>query len=188
MNYLKLAQVKVPMKDFYAICSGCAIYGEQIEKRIIIKKAEPVCIGRYEKMEEAEHDLQSKCNLVQELADGYEVTEYFIESEKGDRQQNPAYMISTIRGMYSAKEVSAMRKLLEHLGFYFRLSSVIAYERYGFLRRVQCDSGAKKISYQDERQVLYINAENCQIEDGTKLFQKTRGKEETDYEQNHFTW
>ena len=138
-------------------------------------------------MGEAECSLQSKCNLIQELADGYEVTEYFIENEKGDSQQNQVYEISTIRGRYTVKEVNAMKKLLEHLGFYFRLSSVIAYERYGFLRRVQCDSGAQKISYQDERQVLYIDTDNCQIEKGTKLF-KENNKEETGYEQNYFTW
>lgn len=186
MYYLKLAQVRVPLKNFYAIRAGCAAEGEQIEKKVIIKKADSVCIGRYETMETAEKDFRDKCNLIQELSDGFEVTEYFIEKDGGEKKQNQQYALNTVKGSYLPSEVNAMKKLLEHLGFYFRLSSVIAYERYGFLRRIQCDSGAWKICYQDERQILYIDTETCQIEEETKPDNKNR--EETDYEQNHFTW
>lgn len=38
MYYLKLAQVRVPLKNFYAIRAGCAAEGEQIEKKWSLKK------------------------------------------------------------------------------------------------------------------------------------------------------
>lgn len=166
MYYVNMAQVTVSIKNFYGIRERCAIEGEVIESKAVIKKAKPVNMKEFDIKKDAQDFLEKNCNSVRELPEnkGYRVSEFFIADEKEtllDAQTE--YKLITERATYDAKEIRAMRRLLEYLGFYQRLSSLLAYERYGYLKKVKDTNDKELIRYEDERQVLNISIDDFEI-------------------------
>lgn len=166
MYYVNMAQVTVSIKNFYGIRERCAIEGEVIERKSIIKKAKPSNMDEFKSKKDAQDFLEKNCNSIRELPEnkGYRVSEFFIVDEKElllDTQTE--YKLITERAVYDAKEIRAMKKLLEYLGFYQRLSSLLAYERYGYLKKAKDTNGKQLIRYEDERQVLSISTDDFEI-------------------------
>lgn len=159
--FVNKAQVIVPLKYFYEIHENCTVYhekGEKIPKTAVVTES----LLKYGSKEEAKSQIPT--NIVRELPDkkGYEVTEYVIMDDKGIiEESNPfGYTLITSRGKYSPEDVMKMEKILKHLNFYIRLASIIAYERYGFLRKMTDTQGVSTIYYEDERQYVYFDTDN----------------------------
>ena len=98
------------------------------------------------------------------------MTEYYISDAENVLKVNNRYQFESKRDTYTPEEFECMKLLMEHLTFYVRLSSIIAYERYGFLKKEE-----NSIVYEDERQKYVIDLESKIIEE-----------RKTDYESNHF--
>lgn len=166
MYYVNMAQVTVSIKNFYGIRERCAIEGEVIESKAVIKKAKPVNMREFETKKDAQDFLEKNCNSIRELPEqkGYRVSEFFIMDEKETLlEAQTEYRLITERAAYEPKEVRAMKKLLVYLKFYQRLSSLLAYERYGYLKKVRDTDDRELIRYEDERQLLNISVDEFEI-------------------------
>lgn len=128
-------------------------------------------LHEFEEMEAAEKKLKTYTNTIKEFATRFCLTEYYItDSQENVVKVNDRYQFESKRDMYTSEEFSCMKLLMEHLTYYVRLSSIIAYERYGFLKKE-----ANGIIYEDERQKYVIDLESKVIEE-----------RKTTYESNHF--
>jgi len=58
MYYVNMAQVTVSIKNFYGIRERCAIEGEVIESKAVIKKAKPVNMREFETKKDAQDFLE----------------------------------------------------------------------------------------------------------------------------------
>lgn len=168
MYYVNMAQVTVSVKNFYGIREGCTIEGEVIESKAVIKKAEPITLEEFESKKDAQDFLAKNCscNLIRELPEnkGYRVSEFFVADEKELLlYMQTEYKLITELATYDENEIRAMKEILEYLGFYQRLSSLIAYERYGYLKKVRDTNNKQFICYEDERQILSISTDDYEI-------------------------
>ena len=128
-------------------------------------------MDEFESLEEAEKKLSSYTNTIKEFEQRFSMTEYYISDDAENvLKVNDRYQFESKRDTYTPEEFECMKLLMEHLTFYVRLSSIIAYERYGFLKKEE-----NSIVYEDERQKYVIDLESKIIEE-----------RKTDYESNHF--
>lgn len=137
------------------------------------KKSLPVkhVVDEFESLEEAEKKLCSYTNTIKEFEQRFSMTEYYISDDAENiLKVNDRYQFESKRDTYTPEEFECMKLLMEHLTFYVRLSSIIAYERYGFLKKEE-----NSIVYEDERQKYVIDL-------GSKIIEERK----TDYESNHF--
>lgn len=145
MHFITAATVNVPMREYPKIDVGYAKASRGAVKTTIVMK---------DTLEEAVGDLQEYNNIIRKNERGYEFTEYFIENQDFTC---PNYILITEKDQYSAIQFECMVKMLKQMDFYRTLSSVIAYERYGFLTINRDTPVTWHINYRDERQTLVCN-------------------------------
>lgn len=156
------ASMDVPIKQYPAIDCGCTSRNSNPVKHVL---------DEMEELPDAEKALKGFTNKLKEFEDRFSLTEYYITDQKGTViKVNDRYQFESKRDIYTPEEVECMKLLMEHLTFYVKFSSIIAYERYGFFKKE-----ANEIAYEDERQKYVINLESKIIEE-----------RKTTYESNHF--
>lgn len=168
MYYLKSAQIFIPLKYFYGIDKRCSFEGTKLKVKYLIKPAENFIILDFaEQKVDLEADLIGQTNEIRQgnntCGDGYYMTEYFITEEEEIVDTVTDYKLITKRAVYEPNEVKAMIMLLESLGCYVKLSSVLVYERYGFLKKIE-NGNECKIRYEDERQTIFIDTKTFETE------------------------
>lgn len=169
MYYLKSAQIFVPLKYFYGISERCSINGTKLKVKYLIKPASNFMVLDFaEQKVDLEADLLGRTNEIRQGKNvygdyGYHITEYFITEEEEIINTVTDYTLITKRAAYEPNEVRAMKRLLESLGCYVKLSSVLVYERYGFLKKIEKEN-EYIIRYEDERQTVCIDTKTFNIE------------------------
>ncbi len=169
MYYVKAAEIFVPLKYFYGIDEKCSIEGTKLKVNYLIKPAENFMVLDFEEQRiDLEADLLERTNVIRQDDNGYYLTEYFIMEDEEIIDYVTDYRLVTERTTYEPNEVKAMKKLLESLGYYVKLSSILVYERYGFLKKIE-NGNECKIRYEDERQTIFIDTKTFGIEITRKI-------------------
>lgn len=171
MYKLCYAEALIPLKNFYAIRQNCVIEGELCatgNKKYVIKKGDPHYVRPYSILNDAVKSLKAEENLIryQHVDNSYYVKEWFVLDDKDNHvvETTESYRLVSDKGNYKPQEVHAMKYLLEHLNFYQRLSTIIAYEKYGYLVLDMNENTFKPlIRYVDERQVVTCDVESLEI-------------------------
>lgn len=114
-----------------------------------------ILVDEFPTLQSAQKTLELTVNNLVQYDKHYTMYEYYLTDEKEILAVNDQFLFKSERDKYHPKEVHAMQALLDHLGFYVKLASVIVYERYGFLYR-QLDGGKDFICYKDERQKILV--------------------------------
>ncbi|MCM1244693.1 MAG: hypothetical protein NC293_03505 [Roseburia sp.] len=185
MYKLCFVEALIPLKNFYAIRQNCVIEGELCatgNKKYVIKKGIPHHVAPYSHLENAEKVLETKENMIryQHVDNSYYIKEWFILNDKDNNTVaiTENYRLISEKGNYKPEEVRAMKQLLEHMGFYQRLSTIIAYEKYGYLVLGMNEKTFKsEIQYEDERQVVTCNVDSLEIKGTPKTLKNEKRKE-----------
>lgn len=185
MYKLCFTEALIPLKSFYAIRQNCVIEGELCatgNKKYVIKKGVPHCIRPYSRLDDAVKALGTEENMIryQHVDNSYYVKEWFVVDDKDNHvvETTESYRLVSDKGNYRPQDVHAMKCLLEHLKFYQRLSTIIAYEKYGYLVLGMNETTFKPlIRYEDERQIVTCDVDSLEIMQRQKTVKGSKRKE-----------
>lgn len=184
MYKLYFVEALIPVKNFYAIRQNCVIEGELCatgNKKYVVKKGVPHYVRPYSTLNDGKKALDAEENVIryQHVDNSYYVKEWFIQGDDDDNVTTTAnYRLMSEKGNYTPQEVQTMRRLLEHLKFYQRLSTIIAYEKYGYLALDVNEKTFKSmIRYEDERQVVTCDVGSPEIIRTPKTMRNNTKKE-----------
>lgn len=184
MYKLCYAEALISLKNFYAIRQNCVIEGELCatgNKKYVIKKGDPHYVRPYSILNDAVKSLETEENLIryQHVDNSYYVKEWFILDDRDNHvvETTENYRLVSANGNYKPQEVRAMKHLLEYLKFYQRLSTIIAYEKYGYLVLDMNENTFKPlIRYEDERQIVTCDVDSLEIIQRPKTVKSSTGK------------